>query len=110
MIRHQALRGRELPGFTRIKGRKLEGAVYQHPWLKDEKERRVILANYVTLEAGSGLVHIAPGHGQEDYDSGVKYGLSPYSPVDDAGRFTDEVPEFAGQQVWKANAGHHRIA
>ena len=98
-------RGGEIPGCTRIKGRRLEGAVYQHPWLKDEKERQVILANYVTLEAGSGLVHIAPGHGQEDFDSGIKYGLSPYSPVDDAGRFTDEVPEFTGQQVWKANAG-----
>ncbi|MGO9175937.1 MAG: isoleucine--tRNA ligase [Desulfobaccales bacterium] len=98
-------RGGEIPGCTRIKGRKLEGAVYQHPWLKDQKERQVILANYVTLEAGSGLVHIAPGHGQEDFDSGIKYGLSPYSPVDDAGRFTDEVPEFTGQQVWKANAG-----
>ena len=64
--------GRRSPGLTRIKGRKLEGAVYQHPWLQDRKERQVILANYVTLEAGSGLVHIAPGHGQEDYDSGVK--------------------------------------
>ncbi|MGD0827726.1 MAG: isoleucine--tRNA ligase [Desulfobaccales bacterium] len=95
--------GHEIPGFARIKGRKLEDAVYQHPWLVDEKERQVILANYVTLEAGSGLVHIAPGHGQEDYDSGIKYGLSPYSPVDDAGRFTGEVAEFAGQQVWKAN-------
>ncbi len=98
--------GRVKDGFARIKGRKLEGAVYQHPWLQDNKERRVILANYVTLEAGSGLVHIAPGHGQEDYDSGVKYGLAPYSPVDDAGRFTGEVepPELRGQQVWKANA------
>jgi isoleucyl-tRNA synthetase len=98
-------RGGEIPGCTRIKGRRLEGAVYQHPWLQDEKARQVILANYVTLEAGSGLVHIAPGHGQEDFDSGIKYGLAPYSPVDDAGRFTDEVPEFTGQQVWKANAG-----
>ncbi len=98
--------GREIPGLTRIKGRKLEGAVYQHPWLQDGKERQVILANYVTLEAGSGLVHTAPGHGQEDYDSGVKYGLAPYSPVDDAGRFTAEVepPELRGRQVWLANA------
>ena len=102
--------GREIPGLTRIKGRKLEGAVYQHPWLKDGKERKVILANYVTLKAGSGLVHIAPGHGQEDYDSGVKYGLAPYSPVDDAGRFTDEVPEFAGQQVLAGQCRHHPAA
>ncbi len=84
-------------------GRELEGLVCRHPWL--ERDSRVILADYVTLTAGTGLVHIAPGHGQEDYDSGLKYGLAPYSPVDDHGRFTKEVPEFEGQQVWAANAG-----
>jgi isoleucyl-tRNA synthetase len=94
------LKGQEV---LRVKGRKLEGAVCRHPWL--ERDSQVILANYVTLEAGTGLVHIAPGHGQEDYDSGRKYGLEPYSPVDDDGRFTREVPEFAGQRVWEANAG-----
>jgi isoleucyl-tRNA synthetase len=57
------------------------------------------------VTAGTGLVHIAPGHGQEDYDSGRKYNLSPYSPVDDDGRFTSEVPEFQGQRVWDANPG-----
>jgi isoleucyl-tRNA synthetase len=87
----------------RVKGRKLEGALCRHPWL--ERDSQVILANYVTLEAGTGLVHIAPGHGQEDYDSGRKYKLEPYSPVDDFGKFTQEVPEFAGQKVWVANAG-----
>jgi isoleucyl-tRNA synthetase len=87
----------------KVKGRKLEGAVCRHPWL--ERDSQVILANYVTLEAGTGLVHIAPGHGQEDYDSGRKYNLAPYSPVDDSGKFTQEVPEFAGQKVWDANAG-----
>jgi isoleucyl-tRNA synthetase len=94
------LEGQEI---LRVKGRRLEGAVCRHPWL--ERDSQVILANYVTLEAGTGLVHIAPGHGQEDYDSGLKYGLTPYSPVDDGGRFTQEVPEFAGQPVWAANAG-----
>jgi isoleucyl-tRNA synthetase len=94
-----------LPGqeILKVKGRKLEGAICRHPWL--ERDSQVILANYVTLEAGTGLVHIAPGHGQEDYDSGRKYGLEPYSPVDDGGKFTQEVPEFAGQKVWEANAG-----
>jgi isoleucyl-tRNA synthetase len=87
----------------KVKGRKLEGALCRHPWL--ERDSQVILANYVTLEAGTGLVHIAPGHGQEDYDSGRKYNLEPYSPVDDFGKFTQEVPEFAGQKVWAANAG-----
>jgi isoleucyl-tRNA synthetase len=91
------------PEIFKVRGRKLEGAVCRHPWL--ERDSRVILANYVTLEAGTGLVHIAPGHGQEDYDSGRKYGLEPYSPVDDGGRFTQEVPEFAGLKVEDANAG-----
>jgi isoleucyl-tRNA synthetase len=94
------LKGEEL---LRLPGRRLEGAVCRHPWI--ERTSQVILADYVTLEAGTGLVHIAPGHGQEDYDSGRKYGLAPYSPVDDYGKFTQEVPEFAGQQVWAANAG-----
>ncbi len=84
-------------------GRELLGLVCRHPWL--DRESPVILADYVTLSAGTGLVHIAPGHGQEDYDSGCKYGLEPYSPVDDHGRFTAEVPEFKGQGVWEANAG-----
>ncbi len=88
---------------ARFPGRALEGLVGRHPWL--DQDSRVILADYVTLAAGTGLVHIAPGHGQEDYESGIKYGLKPYSPVDDAGRFTREVPEFAGQGVWEANPG-----
>jgi isoleucyl-tRNA synthetase len=94
------LQGQEI---LKVKGRQLEGAVCRHPWLA--RDSQVILAAYVTLEAGTGLVHTAPGHGQEDYDTGVRYGLEPYSPVDDHGRFTEAVPEFAGQQVWAANPG-----
>ncbi|MCX5892340.1 MAG: isoleucine--tRNA ligase, partial [Deltaproteobacteria bacterium] len=86
-----------------LRGRKLEGLICRHPWLAQDSQ--VILADYVTLEAGTGLVHIAPGHGQEDYVFGSRYGLPPYSPVDDGGRFTDEVPEFAGQKVEAANPG-----
>ncbi len=63
----------------------------------------IILADYVTLEAGTGAVHTAPGHGQEDYESGLKYGLEIYAPVDDYGRFTDDVEFFAGQFVFDAN-------
>jgi isoleucyl-tRNA synthetase len=87
----------------KVPGRKLEGARCNHPWIP--RVSQVILANYVTLEAGTGLVHIAPGHGQEDYVFGSRYNLPPYSPVDDGGRFTIEVPEFAGQPVEAANAG-----
>jgi isoleucyl-tRNA synthetase len=94
------LQGQEI---YKVRGRQLEGAVCRHPWI--ERDSQVILANYVTLEAGTGLVHIAPGHGQDDYVFGRRYGLEPYSPVDDGGRFTGEVPEFAGQKVEAANAG-----
>ena len=100
LLNSWGLEGQEI---FRVKGRALEGAICRHPWL--DRDSQVILANYVTLEAGTGLVHIAPGHGQEDYDSGRRYDLPPYSPVDDGGKFTQEVPEFAGQKVWEANAG-----
>ncbi len=100
LLGHWGLKGEVL---RQWEGRFLEGMVCRHPWL--DRDSQVILADYVTLAAGTGLVHIAPGHGQEDYDSGLKYGLAPYSPVDDEGRFTEEVPEFAGKEVWEANAG-----
>ena len=92
------LKGQEV---LRVRGHRLEGAVCRHPWI--DRTSQAILADYVTVTAGTGLVHIAPGHGQEDYDSGRKYNLAPYSPVDDDGRFTSEVPEFQGLGVWEAN-------
>ncbi len=94
------LKGKEV---AVIPAQKLEGRRCRHPWI--DRQSQVILADYVTLEAGSGLVHIAPGHGQEDYDSGRRYHLEAYSPVDDDGRFLPEVPEFAGLRVWDANPG-----
>lgn len=87
----------ELPGAA------LEGVAYRHPWI--DRESKVIMAPFVTLETGTGCVHIAPGHGQEDYEIGLKYGLTNYAPVDDTGRFTAEVEEFAGQFVFEANTG-----
>ncbi|MFH1666787.1 MAG: isoleucine--tRNA ligase [Elusimicrobiota bacterium] len=62
-----------------------------------------ILADFVSLEDGSGIVHNAPGHGQEDYVVGLKYNLPILSPVDDKGAFTSEVPEFCGHRVFAAN-------
>jgi isoleucyl-tRNA synthetase len=85
----------------KAKGAKLEGLKSRHPFL--ERDSVLILASYVTLDAGTGCVHTAPGHGQEDYESGVQYGLDIYSPVDDDGRFTQDVPFFAGQFVFDAN-------
>ena len=82
-------------------GKKLEGLKCRHPFL--DRDSLIILASYVTLDTGTGCVHTAPGHGQEDYESGVQYGLEVYSPVDDDGRFTQDVLFFAGQFVFDAN-------
>ncbi|MCZ6513173.1 MAG: isoleucine--tRNA ligase [Nitrospinae bacterium] len=82
-------------------GKDLEGVVCRHPFI--DRESPVILGDHVTLEQGTGCVHTAPGHGQEDYIVGQKYGLDTYNPVDDAGIFKPEVEHFAGQFVTKAN-------
>jgi len=84
-----------------IEASALENRTCQHP-LYDRKSL-VILGDHVTLEAGTGCVHTAPGHGHEDYEVGLRYNLEVYAPVDDRGCFTDEVEFFAGQFVFKAN-------
>ncbi len=84
-------------------GKVVEGLTCRHPLY--ERDSRLILAPFVTLDAGTGCVHIAPGHGQEDYEIGMKYGLENYAPVDDDGRFTRDVKDFAGQFVFDANEG-----
>lgn len=74
---------------------------YQHP-LCDRVSEVVVGGDYITTETGTGLVHTAPGHGQEDYVTGLKYGLPLLSPVDDAGKFTVEAGErFKGLNVLK---------
>jgi isoleucyl-tRNA synthetase len=79
----------------------LSGLKARHPFA--DRDSVIVLGTHVTLEAGTGAVHTAPGHGREDYDVALEYGLDVYSPVDDAGRFTDDVPFFAGQFVFDAN-------
>src|SRR5205807_1062080 len=74
---------------------------YVHPFMK--RECPVILGTHVTLEAGTGLVHTAPGHGQEDYHAGVANHLEILNPVDGAGRFTPEAGKYAGKSIWEAN-------
>ncbi len=85
------------------KGRELEGATLRHPFL--DRVVPVVLGDFVTLESGTGVVHIAPGHGADDYQVGRQYGLGLLSPVDDAGAFTEAcgVPEWVGQYVFDAN-------
>lgn len=79
----------------------LERKRCRHPMV--ERDSLIILGDHVTLEAGTGCVHTAPGHGREDHEVGLKYGLDVYSPVDDNGCFTDDVPLFKGQFVFDAN-------
>ena len=87
----------------KFKGRELEGLKARHPFI--DRDSLVILGEHVTLDAGTGAVHTAPGHGQEDYEIGLKYGLDIFAPVDRKARFTKEAGQFAGEQVFKANKG-----
>ena len=79
----------------------IENLEAKHPLY--DRPSVIILAPYVTLDAGTGCVHTAPGHGREDYETGLEYGLETYSPVDDSGRFTKDVGYFAGMNVFEAN-------
>jgi isoleucyl-tRNA synthetase len=84
-----------------FKGRQFEGLKFQHPFLPIEVPG--ILANYVTLDQGSGIVHTAPGHGADDFISGQKYNLEIYAPIDDRGVYTEGLPEYKGKDVFTAN-------
>jgi isoleucyl-tRNA synthetase len=84
-------------------GRDLAGREYRHPFI--DRVGKVVLADYVTTTDGTGLVHTAPGHGEDDYETGVREGLEVYSPVLANGRFDDTAPEWLrGKKVWEANA------
>ncbi|GAB6161525.1 isoleucine--tRNA ligase [Desulfothermus naphthae] len=85
----------------KIKGSELEGLSANHPFYN--RESKIVLADYVTLDTGTGCVHTAPGHGREDYETGLKYNLEILSPIDDCGRFLDDVEFFKGLTVFEAN-------
>jgi isoleucyl-tRNA synthetase len=84
-----------------IPGSALEGLETRHPFY--DRASPVVLGRHVTLDAGTGCVHTAPGHGREDYEMALAYNLDILSPLDDQGRFLDAVPLFAGLNVFKAN-------
>ncbi|OGC21980.1 isoleucine--tRNA ligase [candidate division WOR-1 bacterium RIFOXYB2_FULL_42_35] len=95
----------------KVKGKELEGLKAKHPFV--EREVPLVLDRYVTLEQGTGLVHIAPGHGEEDYKVGLNYKLPIVMPVNEQGHFDDTVPEFIrGMFYVKANKviGEHMQA
>ncbi len=84
-----------------LKGGDLKGLIYTHPF--NLRKGKVVLVNYISGEEGSGLVHTAPGHGNEDYQTGLKYGLEMVMPVDSRGRFDSSAGEFSGMNVHDAN-------
>ncbi len=100
----------------RVKGSELVGLEYVHPFVHKEELKgflsegslgriwRVYPSEFVELGTGTGLVHMAPGHGQEDYTVGKRNGIEPYSPLDDSGRFVEPASEFIrGMRVFDAN-------
>ncbi len=82
-------------------GSELERLNARHPFMN--RDSLIVLGDHVSLEAGTGAVHTAPGHGLEDYHTGLEYGLPVFSPVDPAGKYTADVPQYEGQSIWKAN-------
>ncbi len=87
-------------GFV-IKGKELEFGKARHPFY--DRDSLVVLGDHVTGDAGTGAVHTAPGHGADDYKVGLRYGMEILSPVDEAGKYTDQVPEYQGINIFKAN-------
>jgi isoleucyl-tRNA synthetase len=83
------------------KGSELEGLKFQHPFL--DYQVPGVVADYVTIEQGSGIVHTAPGHGADDFYTGQRYKLETYAPLDDEGRFTEGLPQYVGKTVFESN-------
>ncbi len=89
------------PPVARMKGEQLEHIRFRHPLYA--RDSVAVLADYVTLDAGTGAVHTAPGHGSDDFITGMKYGLDIYAPVGPGGHFLETVELFGGQRVFDAN-------
>src|SRR3954465_3342089 len=89
------------PPIARMKGELLERLNFRHPLF--DRDSLAVLADYVTLEQGTGAVHTAPGHGADDFNTGMRYGLEIYAPIGPAGHFLDTVELFGGQRVFDAN-------
>lgn len=99
-----------LGGYKKIAdclGKDLEGLQCRHPLY--DRASLLILGTHVTMEQGTGCVHTAPGHGQEDYEVGLRYGLEVFAPVDDEGRFTREAAPFDGMFVFDANEAVNKL-
>lgn len=97
----EKLLGKKGEVIVEFKGEVLDGLHCEHPF--EDWTSIVRMADFVTLDAGTGCVHIAPGHGEEDYELGIKYGIDVYAPVDKEGNFISQVRYFAGKNVAKVN-------
>ena len=84
-----------------FKGKDIAGLEARHPFI--DRNSRVVLAEYVSMEDGTGCVHTAPGHGQDDYFTGKRYGLPVIMPVDPKGRFDKTAGDLAGIKIYDAN-------
>jgi isoleucyl-tRNA synthetase len=87
---------------VRIPAKSLENIKVRHPFL--DRAIVPVMANYVTAEDGTGIVHTAPGHGREDNLTGVQYGIDIYCPVDESGKIFEGLPEYVGKRVFDANS------
>jgi isoleucyl-tRNA synthetase len=79
----------------------LKNLTFKHPFI--DRQSVVVYADYVAADTGTGAVHIAPGHGEEDYETGLEYGLDVYSPVNEKGAFIESVEFFKGINVFDSN-------
>ncbi|UZN06722.1 isoleucine--tRNA ligase [Leptospira santarosai] len=93
--------GVALTKWKSISSEEIAALKFQHPFI--DRISIPLFGDHVTLEAGTGCVHTAPGHGQDDYKVGLTAGLEPFSPVDDYGRYTDEFPLMQGKKIFDAN-------
>ncbi len=82
-------------------GAQLDGLSVRHPFM--DRDTPLVLADYVDIETGTGAVHTAPGHGADDFETGLKYDLPIINPVDERGYFTAEAGPYAGMHIWKAD-------
>jgi isoleucyl-tRNA synthetase len=103
----KAAKAEDVVVIAKTRGERLVGLRYKHPFVTREREGAMfslLPADYVTLEDGTGLVHTAPGHGAEDFDTGRKNGLPVYCPVRENGAYDASVPDWLrGKDIWKAN-------
>ena len=91
---------------ARFPGRVMENTLFYHPFLPWERRKILgVLADYVTMDTGTGVVHTAPSHGAEDFATGARYKLDPTCDVDAAGKIQNGLPEYDGLQVLKPISG-----